>query len=435
LTVTLAGWALALTGRFHYDDLPNIVLDPATGDPSALLERLGNGFRPLLRLSYALDFQLWGFAPAGFLATNLVLHLLAVLGVAALARPRLGNEIAVAGAAAIFALQPAHAAAIAWASGRSTLLATALMIGALWAHERATHDRRWRAVSLASFALAVMTKEVALIFPALLLVWEVTRAPAASARDVLRRIAPATVTAVVLAIVAIAGSSRLREIILYSLALAGPVDTLAMNAAALPASLSLWLRPWAWSIEQPSTFSSSEMWLGVCVLGAMVASAVLALRARRPLLALALLWPIVALLPTHSVLARLDPITEKSLYLAWLGPSLALGAACAYAWNALPPRVRAPSAALCMLVLVGSCAWRASTWADPAALWAEATVRMPQSSRAWTNRALAELDGPHPQAAAQSIARALELAPADQQIQNAALAVWLASPNAKEEEP
>lgn len=435
LTVTLAGWLIALTGQFHYDDLSNIVLDSATADPTALLERLGNGFRPLLRLSYALDFRLWGWAPAGFLATNLLLHLFTVLGVAALARHRLGSERAVVFAAAIFALQPAHAAAIAWASGRSTLLATALLVAALLSHERAAGDRRWRAVPLLSFALAVLTKEIALVFPLLLLIWEVTRSPAPSTRDVLRRIAPAILTAVGLAILALVASSRLREIIAYSLALAGPGDALATNAAALPSSLSLWFRPWALSIEQPATFSRGEMYIGAVVLCAMIAGALAALRARRPLLALALLWPIASLLPTHSVLARLDPITEKSLYLAWIGPSLALGAAATHAWAALPRQLHALSATALSLLLVSLCAWRASVWADPAALWSEATARMPQSPRAWSNRALAELDGRHPQAASQSIARALALAPADQRIHNAALAVWLASPPVEEEKP
>ena len=113
-----------LGGQFHYDDLANVVMDPATSDPAALAGRLASGFRPLLRLSYAADHQLWGFAPAGFLATNLALHALTVFGVAALARQRLRSETSVALAAAVFALQPAHAAAVALTSGRSTLLAT-----------------------------------------------------------------------------------------------------------------------------------------------------------------------------------------------------------------------------------------------------------------------------------------------------------------------
>ena len=168
LAATLLAWAPGLGGQFHYDDLPNVVMDPATSDPAALAGRLANGFRPLVRLSYAADHRLWGFAPAGFLATNLALHALTVLGVAALARRRLRSETSVAFAAAVFALQPAHAAAVAWTSGRSTLLATVLMVAALLAHERATGSLCWLCVSLLAMTLAVLAKETALVLPVLL---------------------------------------------------------------------------------------------------------------------------------------------------------------------------------------------------------------------------------------------------------------------------
>jgi len=195
---------------------------------------------------------------------------------------------------------------------------------------------------------------------------------------------------VLLAAVAIATSTRLREILAFSLALSSPGDALATNAAALPVSLTLWWRPWALSVEQPQVFTTADTIVGAILLLAMVLGAAAAWRARAPMVTLALLWPIVALLPTHSVFARLDPITEKALYPAWIGPSIALGAAFAYA-PALWPRVR-PVLATALLLLLGAlCWWRASVWADPAALWREASVRTPDSARAWSNRALAEL--------------------------------------------
>ncbi|MCM2312714.1 MAG: hypothetical protein NDI84_15070, partial [Steroidobacteraceae bacterium] len=158
--VTVAWWP-ALGGEFHYDDLANVVLDPATSDPAALLDRLANGFRPLLRLSFVLDERAWGLVPMGFIATNLLLHALTVLAVAALARRRLGNEVAAALAATFFALQPAHAMAVAWTSGRSTVLSAALMLAAMLAHERAVDSIRWRSLSLLLMVLAVLAKETA----------------------------------------------------------------------------------------------------------------------------------------------------------------------------------------------------------------------------------------------------------------------------------
>jgi hypothetical protein len=430
VVVTVAWWP-ALSGEFHYDDLANVVLDPATSDPAALLDRLANGFRPLLRLSFVLDERAWGLVPMGFIATNLLLHALTVLAVAALARRRLGNEVAAALAATIFALQPAHAMAVAWTSGRSTVLSVALMLAAMLAHERAVDSIRWRSLSLLLMVLAVLAKETALILPALLLLWEATRPSPVTTRELLARVAPATVTAVLLAAGALWASTRLQEIVAFSLALSSPVQSLVANAAALPISLSLWWRPWALAVEHPQEFTSAATLAGAAALLAMVVAAAAAMRARAMLVALALLWPLVALLPTHSVLARLDLVTEKALYAAWVGPSIALGAGAAWVVQALP-RARPQLVTALVLLLGGLCWWRASVWADPAVLWREASERAPQSARAWSNRALAELGAGQLRMASQSISRAQALAPGDERIHSAALAVSLASPPTEE---
>ncbi len=108
MLITLATWYGVLAGSFQYDDYPNVIQDSATSDPGVFWHRLTSGFRPLLRASYFLDYTLWGMHAPGFLATNLTLHLVAVLAVFLLARRRLGGDFAAAVAAIIFAVQPAH---------------------------------------------------------------------------------------------------------------------------------------------------------------------------------------------------------------------------------------------------------------------------------------------------------------------------------------
>lgn len=133
LVVLAAVWGTALGGGFRFDDFPNIVHDPATAQAGAFLERLGWGLRPLLRATYFMDHALWGMEARGFLLTNLVLHAGAVLAVFHLAARRLGNQNAALVAALVFALQPANAEAVVYLSGRSVLLSTALLLGALLA--------------------------------------------------------------------------------------------------------------------------------------------------------------------------------------------------------------------------------------------------------------------------------------------------------------
>src|SRR5262249_45619432 len=174
---TVATWGWALRGGFHYDDFDNILHDGATQHPGALFGRLLHGVRPLLRASYALDYALWGQDASGYLATNLILHVVTALGVLALAQRR-GPAPAVA--ALLFAWQPAAAEVVACASGRWTGLMTALLVWGLAAHAGASPFARVRpsrrcVAALALFAAACLTKEVAIIFPLLVAIWDRTQ--------------------------------------------------------------------------------------------------------------------------------------------------------------------------------------------------------------------------------------------------------------------
>jgi hypothetical protein len=102
LAVTAIAWGAVPWGTFQFDDFRNVVRDPATTEFAALAERLPHGLRPLTRLSYFLDAQIYGMRAAGFLSTNLLLHAITVMLVFALARRRLGDAGALA-AALVFA--------------------------------------------------------------------------------------------------------------------------------------------------------------------------------------------------------------------------------------------------------------------------------------------------------------------------------------------
>lgn len=435
VALTALTWLPGLSGAFHYDDLPNIVLDPATAGGAALLDRLANGFRPLLRLSYVFDHALWGFSAAGFIATNLALHIATVLLVWRLACHRLSTPLAATAAAVIFALQPAHGAVVAWASGRSSGISTALLLAALLAHEHAigAPARRRHALALGLMIAACLAKEVALVFPLIVVLWEVTRQETGAWRRVLRRAAPSFVAATLLLGVMILASTRLQSVLVFSLSLATPLEALVANLAALPATLGLWFQPWALAVEHPAPNGDVAAISGFVAVATLIGIAILAARIS-PVTSLALLWPLVLLLPSHSVIARLDLIVEKPLYAAWVGPSLALGAAAGALLQA--PRRRAPTvlaAVACAAILAAASSWRATMWADPVALWREATHRAPDSARSWINRAIAELEAGEVAAARRwlTIARAID--PQAAKIGDAEFALGLMIPGVGEE--
>lgn len=133
---------------------------------------------------------------------------------------------------------------------------------------------------------------------------------------------------------------------------------------------------------------------------------------RHRLLTLALLWLLVAMLPTHSFIARLDPIGEGQMYLAAFGPAIAL-VTCAAQWFR-DARVHRSSTVFASIVLiVALCNWRTSSWADPGHLWQEATLRSPESARAWTNPGMAYLTQGNSRAAREAFRHYLKLDPAN----------------------
>jgi len=420
--LTWAAWRVVPAGQFQADDFRTIVRDPSTVDGAALLQRLGSGLRPLLRLSYFADGALFGLDAHAFLRTSLWLHVATAVGVYALARHRL-HAWAAALAALCFALQPAAAETVAYATGRSTGLSTLLLVLGLVVHERARRRaepraRRWlEAGALALFVAAALVKEVALVFPVLLVLWDATapRTADTSTRPTLAR--PHVVAFALAAAVGVtlAVAPRYQFLLAYSLALRGPLDNLAAALAALPVELSLLARPWALSVRHVApAVTPVAVGLGLAVVASLVVGGALAVRRRRGMAALALLWPLVALAPTHSLVAKLELVTEKPLYLAWVGPALALGALAAEVAASRRVAVRGVAVVLVALTLAAGVVYvrrRTVLWSDARLLWAEAVAGAPLDAGAWNNLGFAHLQAGDDHEAVRAFCRALALDP------------------------
>jgi Flp pilus assembly protein TadD len=179
LLCVLVFWPMFSNG-FVWDDLVFIRDNAAIRGlwpPARFLDAPpGMGQRPLLMLSYALDFRLYGLQPWGYHLTNLLLHFLCVLGVVFLGKALFKNRPAALFAGALFAVHPGHAEAVISFLGRSDLLATAFLLWGFLAYLGSQKARGLirgglYGMSLAAFALACLSKDTAAVFPALLLLW------------------------------------------------------------------------------------------------------------------------------------------------------------------------------------------------------------------------------------------------------------------------
>lgn len=136
-------------------------------------------FRPLVVVFFAIDRLLYGLHPAGYHLTNLLLHAGTTLLVWGIGRRVLGHGFGAWAAAALFAIHPCHAGAVDWISGRTDVLAGAFYAGALLLYLESRPLRRATAplvaLSLLLFSLALLSKEMAITLPAVILLHAVLR--------------------------------------------------------------------------------------------------------------------------------------------------------------------------------------------------------------------------------------------------------------------
>ena len=129
-------------------------------------------FRPLYMASLWLDYRLFGANPVALHGINLLMLCgCAWLAIRLLQRLGAGAELSCP-AGVLFALQPYHVENAAWIAARSEPLFVLFLLGAAhaflgWAAQ--DHGLPWRALLL--FELALLSKETALVFPFLALLW------------------------------------------------------------------------------------------------------------------------------------------------------------------------------------------------------------------------------------------------------------------------
>lgn len=384
-------YANALGASFQFDDFQMIVDNPRVHGLDAWWASLP-GIRPLLKLSYALNWTL-SAAPRGWHAFNLGVHVLNTWLVLVLARrwqrdlwpaPAYDSRIVPWAAAALFALHPATTEAVTYLSGRSISLMATFYLAAFIAHRRAEESDRataWRALAAGLFALALGVRETAVTLPVALLLYACFRGQ--RWRDALAGLRMQGVV-LLLGLVASALTPGYRAFFGWSLLTRGLGPQLAgqLQAHGYLAGQALLALP---SNIDPDVRVPDRLDLP----SLMVALVLLALpwiawrtRLRAPWLGFGLLWYLLQLAPSNSLLPRFDLANDRHLYLALPGLALVVAGALA----ALRPRALAVIVLTAMLALLAIGTHRRNDdYRSELALW-QATVRVsPHKARPWLN--------------------------------------------------
>ncbi|HEY5973740.1 MAG TPA: tetratricopeptide repeat protein [Geobacteraceae bacterium] len=392
ITAAVYGRALGHQFLLDWDDQLYVTANPTIrGFSIAHLREafsrfyVGN-YAPLQILSYMLDYTLWGVNPAGFILTNLLLHLVNGLLCYALVVRLTGERWQGAIAALLFLVHPVQVETAVWVSQRKTLLAMALFLAALHgylSYRQPGRPRHWGAYgwSIVTFGGALLAKSVAVVLPPLLLLYDLVVLPRHERRGWLWDKLPFLLAAAVVGGVALFSQAPEQEggrvTGYYGGSLFGTVCTM-LPVLVRYLGLLLWPARLAAFYDPPvkNGVDGEVVMAGLCLLA--LAGGILYLGRRRPRL---LFWSgliVLGLLPVSQLVPLVTLMNDRYLYLPMAGVAGLVVELLTWLADGLPVARRrlvqaVGGAALIALALVAFV--RVGVWRDSLTLWQDAYAK------------------------------------------------------------
>jgi Flp pilus assembly protein TadD len=430
------GWG-AVHGPFHFDDTlflqsaqvtepagPFLVLQPAQG-------------RQLTYQTFYWNYQIGGTNPFGYHLVNLLVHLANVFGVYLFAALLIASApdlpalriwpwIPMA-AAAIFAVHPVQSEVVNYVYQRSTLLAaffSLLSMNAWLLCRRARRPWIFRTVAIASYILAVASKESALILPVVWVayVW----AYADDWRSFRQSIAVSWRTwgqvgaAMILALGWVLFNLRLSGDRTIGLPLTPEAfGYLGRQTQVFAAYIRMLVWPAGLSVDhdfRPAPFLSIYSISSIVLLAVVLLGIIRLRRSRHPTACFLASAFLILLAPTSSLVPSADLLFEHRLYLPMIPGAVLMawgGVSLVSAWK-VPVRVRQAVWISGIVLVLGPLALlfrhRTWIWGDNARLWQDAASKAPWNARAQYNLGVSLL-GRDMEGAQAAFARAVALKP------------------------
>jgi tetratricopeptide (TPR) repeat protein len=389
LVVVLLAYANSFLGVFQFDDFNVIVNNARVHTWSAWWQDLQGGIRPLLKLTYTLDWTL-GWGETGYHLSNVLIHFCNTVLVWLLSQkllvnyPVIKNQAALSiFAALLFAVHPAHTEAVTYICGRSSALMSLFYLAGLliYAHGRTTKNiYLLHLLTPLCLLLALAVKETAVTFVIALLLWELYNG--GSLKSAIRLQWTSWLLMLLSAVFFLLHKGYLAE-----MATSAEMNNLSGNLATQTMAFSYLLRQWLlplWlNIDPPLQVlhDFSSVLPQLIFLLSLLALTLLSFR-RRPWLSFALAWTLLQLFPLYVFLPRLDVANERQLYLvSW---PLALVVAIELSmW--LKGKIFKVSIVLLLLALGGLTILSNQDYQSEIALWESTVKRSPNKARVQNN--------------------------------------------------
>jgi tetratricopeptide (TPR) repeat protein len=370
-------------------------------------------YRPLIYASMVLDKAIWGVSAFGFHLTNIVLNALSTVLMYLFALVLLGEfgyerkHAAAFIAGVLFAFYPMHVESVSWVSGRSDVLCALFFSLALIFHVLSLRKTGFLFLTAVSFSLSLLSKEVAVVFPAITLAFDLINRSKGRSANIIRYAVYASVLALFfylrgrtyvnfpeISSVRVPGGTAGPEGAVGIAGILGVIDVVLVSYSYYFSKLLFPFTFNAFTESPPGGFIyviSAAVVFGLIALGVLYS-----LKKKNNVSAFALIWMPVTLIP--SVLVALTdiptaPVAERYLYIPSAGLCLLLGSVFAHQWDSAGVRRISHAAAFLMAVsLLFFTVDRQRAWRDGVALWEDTTRKSPRSAIPRINYGIALLD-------------------------------------------
>jgi protein O-mannosyl-transferase len=417
LILVLEVYGPALSGAFVLDDRYLPFMDPNAAQMT--FRTWITGTRPLLYFSYWLNFHFQSIAvdPEAYHLTNVFLHFLGSLVIALVAARLLdlsgttgrARTILSAIAGGLFLLHPLQTESVAYVASRSEVLSVLLYFSAfaVFLYRRTESITILRAAAvLVLFAGAISTKEHTLTLAALLLL-----------TDYYWGLGGIRKNGLLYAMLTLAGAGAGFYVWLelkgaptagFSVTAFSPANYFFTQCRVIWMYVRLFFLPFGQNVDPDIAVSHSLLDHGAIVgLAALVAviAAAWIYRKRWPLAAFGVFMFLLLIAPTSSFVPIIDVSAERRMYLPFLGLVLV----CLEFLRRLKISQMAWTGAIILAICSVLTYRRSEVWANPVALWQDASNKSPRKWRPHFQLASAQYESGNCQDAAQSLEAASRL--------------------------
>ena len=278
-------------------------------------------YRPLNRLTYMLDYQMFGLRPAWYHLENVIIHLMTVILLYFVAIRLFAEPVPAFIAALIFAVHPVNAEAINFISARNSLLSAFFVLLTLitYLHAETRNRKPYYYLSGLFFLMGLLCKEQAMMLPVVLFVFEMTR-DRADTTGTRARILPMLPFVLATAIYLVLRTYALSSILGGHRIVDGLWERLLQNIYIIPKYAIVVLFPLRLSAlySLPQNYLGEAAWL--VPLWVVISAVFLVLDKKRAATKFGLLWLAINFIPISNIVPIPSaPMAERYLYLPAIG--------------------------------------------------------------------------------------------------------------------